>query len=268
MTAIADLHAREVLDSRGNPTIEVVCRLTSRHRGERDHAVRRIDRHTSRRSSCATAATVSGARASCRPSSNVRGEITERRPWDGRVRPAGDRSLAHRPRRDAQQGPARGERHPRRLPCRGQGRRSRSGRPVLPLRRWRRRPRAAGAADERAERRRPRGQQRRLPGVHDRPVGAASFSEALRWGAETYHALKGVLHDRGLADRRRRRGRLRPEPRHATKTPCESSLEAIEKAGRRARATRSRSPSTRRSASCGEDGSYRARGRGPHPLLR
>ena len=30
------------------------------------------------------------------------------------------------------------------------------------------------------------------------PLGAASFSEALRWGAETYHALKGVLHARGL----------------------------------------------------------------------
>jgi enolase 1/2/3 len=31
------------------------------------------------------------------------------------------------------------------------------------------------------------------------PVGAASFREALRWGAETYHALKKLLHDRGLA---------------------------------------------------------------------
>ena len=31
------------------------------------------------------------------------------------------------------------------------------------------------------------------------PVGAASFSEALRWGAETYHALRGVLHDRNLS---------------------------------------------------------------------
>ena len=30
------------------------------------------------------------------------------------------------------------------------------------------------------------------------PVGAASFTEALRWGAETYHALKGLLHERGL----------------------------------------------------------------------
>jgi enolase 1/2/3 len=31
------------------------------------------------------------------------------------------------------------------------------------------------------------------------PVGAASFAEALRWGAETYHALKTLLSDRGLA---------------------------------------------------------------------
>src|SRR5215218_6962157 len=31
------------------------------------------------------------------------------------------------------------------------------------------------------------------------PVGAASFSEALRWGAETYHVLRGVLHEKGLA---------------------------------------------------------------------
>ncbi|HVW33352.1 MAG TPA: phosphopyruvate hydratase [Acidimicrobiia bacterium] len=31
------------------------------------------------------------------------------------------------------------------------------------------------------------------------PVGAASFAEALRWGAETYHVLRQVLHERGLA---------------------------------------------------------------------
>jgi enolase len=31
------------------------------------------------------------------------------------------------------------------------------------------------------------------------PVGAASFREALRWGAETYHALKSVLKGKGLA---------------------------------------------------------------------
>ena len=31
------------------------------------------------------------------------------------------------------------------------------------------------------------------------PVGAGSFSEGLRWGVETYHVLKKVLHDKGLS---------------------------------------------------------------------
>lgn len=31
------------------------------------------------------------------------------------------------------------------------------------------------------------------------PVGAPSFREALRWGTQTYHVLKQVLHDKGLA---------------------------------------------------------------------
>ena len=31
------------------------------------------------------------------------------------------------------------------------------------------------------------------------PIGAANFSEALRWGAETYHSLKSVLKEKGLA---------------------------------------------------------------------
>jgi len=32
-----------------------------------------------------------------------------------------------------------------------------------------------------------------------RPIGAPSFSEALRYGAETFHALKKILKDKGLA---------------------------------------------------------------------
>ena len=31
------------------------------------------------------------------------------------------------------------------------------------------------------------------------PVGASSFSEALRWGTEVFHNLKKILHDRGLS---------------------------------------------------------------------
>jgi len=31
------------------------------------------------------------------------------------------------------------------------------------------------------------------------PIGAPTFAEAIRWGAEVYHTLKAVLHDRGLS---------------------------------------------------------------------
>ena len=31
------------------------------------------------------------------------------------------------------------------------------------------------------------------------PVGAPSFREALRWGAEVFHALKKILHDKGIS---------------------------------------------------------------------
>ena len=41
------------------------------------------------------------------------------------------------------------------------------------------------------------------------PVGCDTFSEALRAGAEIFHALRAELHDRGLRDRPGRRGRLR-----------------------------------------------------------
>ena len=44
------------------------------------------------------------------------------------------------------------------------------------------------------------------------PIGADSFREALRWGAEVYHALKSVLKAQGAGHRARRRGRLRPGP--------------------------------------------------------
>jgi enolase len=31
------------------------------------------------------------------------------------------------------------------------------------------------------------------------PIGASTFSEGLRWGVETYHALKSLLHSKGLS---------------------------------------------------------------------
>ena len=44
------------------------------------------------------------------------------------------------------------------------------------------------------------------------PIGAASFAEALRWGAQTYHALKKVLKGRGLATGVGDEGGYAPEP--------------------------------------------------------
>ena len=44
------------------------------------------------------------------------------------------------------------------------------------------------------------------------PVGAPSFAEALRTGAEIFHALRGILKGAASVDRRRRRGRLRSQP--------------------------------------------------------
>ena len=44
------------------------------------------------------------------------------------------------------------------------------------------------------------------------PVGAPTFSEALRWCTEVYHTLKGVLSESGHCHGRGRRGRFRAQP--------------------------------------------------------
>lgn len=62
------------------------------------------------------------------------------------------------------------------------------------------------------------------------PVGAPNFREALRWGAETYHALKGVLKSKGYSTGVGDEGGFAP----ALKTNAEAVeliLQAIEKAG-------------------------------------
>ena len=63
------------------------------------------------------------------------------------------------------------------------------------------------------------------------PVGAASFSEALRWGVETYHALAGVLHERGLSTAVGDEGGFAPNLEH-NEDAVRVLVEAIEKAGR------------------------------------
>ncbi len=63
-----------------------------------------------------------------------------------------------------------------------------------------------------------------------RPVGAASFREGLRMGAEVFHALKKVLHDRGLSTAVGDEGGFAPAL-NGTEDALESIIEAIKKAG-------------------------------------
>ena len=62
------------------------------------------------------------------------------------------------------------------------------------------------------------------------PVGAASFAEALRWGAETYHVLKSMLHDRGLSTAVGDEGGFAPDLA-SNEEACSLLVEAIETAG-------------------------------------
>ena len=63
------------------------------------------------------------------------------------------------------------------------------------------------------------------------PVGASSFSEALRWGAETYHALKSLLSERGLSTAVGDEGGFAPDL-PANEEAVKLLVEAIERAGR------------------------------------
>ncbi|MDB4924973.1 phosphopyruvate hydratase [Mucilaginibacter sp.] len=62
------------------------------------------------------------------------------------------------------------------------------------------------------------------------PVGASSFSEALRWGTEVFHNLKKILHDRGLSTAVGDEGGFAPTF-EGTEDGVETILQAIEKAG-------------------------------------
>ena len=62
------------------------------------------------------------------------------------------------------------------------------------------------------------------------PVGAASFREAMQWGVETYHVLKQVLQDRGLATAVGDEGGFAPDLA-SNEEACRLLVEAIERAG-------------------------------------
>jgi enolase len=62
------------------------------------------------------------------------------------------------------------------------------------------------------------------------PVGASSFSEAVRWGSECFHALQRILHDKGLSTAVGDEGGFAPQLATGAEA-LELLLQAIEAAG-------------------------------------
>jgi len=66
------------------------------------------------------------------------------------------------------------------------------------------------------------------------PVGAPNFHEALRWGAEVYHSLKAVLKDAGYSTRVGDEGGFSPAFKHGNREPLDMMLKAFDRAGYKA----------------------------------
>jgi enolase len=89
------------------------------------------------------------------------------------------------------------------------------------------------------------------------PVGASSFAEAIQVGAETYHALKALLHERGLSTAIGDEGGFAPDLA-SSEEAIEAILEAAERAGRRDQVAIALDPAT---SEVYADGVYRFEGR-------
>ncbi len=230
MTAITHLHAREVLDSRGNPTVEVVCGLAS---GAQASAI--VPSGASTGSGEAVELRDGGERYGgkgvLKAVDHVRGEIAVALAG----RDASDQRSIDHLLIDLDGTPNKA-----RLGANAilgvslAVAKASAGEQGVPLYRY------IGGVDAHVL---PVPQMNVLNGgVHADnnvdfqefmivPVGAASFAEAIRWGAETYHALKGVLHARGLSTSVGDEGGFAPNL--ATNEEALAVLvEAIEKAGR------------------------------------
>ena len=67
-----------------------------------------------------------------------------------------------------------------------------------------------------------------------RPVGASTFTEALRMGTEVFHHLKKILHDKGLSTAVGDEGGFAPNFSGGTEEALDSVLKAVENAGYKA----------------------------------
>jgi enolase len=89
------------------------------------------------------------------------------------------------------------------------------------------------------------------------PVGADTFADALRVGAEVYHSLKQVLHERGLETGVGDEGGFAPNL-ESSEAAIEAILEAADRAGHRDRVAIALDPAT---SEVFRDGVYRFEGR-------
>ena len=90
------------------------------------------------------------------------------------------------------------------------------------------------------------------------PAGAETFSEALRVGAEVFHALKAVLHERGLATGVGDEGGFAPDL-ESTSAAIDAVLEAAGRAGHRERVAIALDPAA---SEVYRDGAYHLPGEG------
>ncbi len=89
------------------------------------------------------------------------------------------------------------------------------------------------------------------------PAGASSFAEAMRIGTETFHALRAVLHERGLATAVGDEGGFAPNL-PSSEEAIEAILEAAERAGHREHVAIALDPAA---SEFFRDGAYRFEGR-------
>ncbi|MEP6978307.1 MAG: phosphopyruvate hydratase [Thermoleophilia bacterium] len=89
------------------------------------------------------------------------------------------------------------------------------------------------------------------------PVGAESFADALRVGVEVYHSLRAVLHERGFGTGVGDEGGFAPDL-ESSEAAIEAILEAAERAGHRERIAIALDPAA---SEIFEDGVYRFEGR-------
>ena len=114
MSRIADVHGRQVLDSRGNPTVEVDVRLESGALGRAvvpSGASTGVHEAVELRDGGAEW----GGKGVTQAVANVNGELADAVRGRDAADQEGARPRADRARRHAEQGPARRERDPRRL---------------------------------------------------------------------------------------------------------------------------------------------------------